>query len=62
MGDECPRLGGLRWVDAREGQGEGQGPSRCHLHAEYRDCIERGMVIRTPNLDNKPLPRSAIGH
>ena len=21
MGDQCPRLGGLRWVDPREGQG-----------------------------------------
>ena len=41
---------------------EGEGQSRGHLHGEYRECIEGGMVIKTPNLDNKSLPKSIIGH
>ena len=31
-------------------------------HAEYKDCIEEGMAIKTPNLNNKSPPRSAIRH
>ena len=63
MGDQCLRLGG-----SKAGRSKGRSGVR------DRDCpgaicmqnietvLRGGMVIKTPNLDNKSLSRSATGH
>ena len=62
MGDQCPRLGGLRWIDPREGRGEGRGLPGAIYMENIETVLKGGMVTKTLNLDNKSLPRSAIGH
>ena len=63
MGDQCPLLGSLRRVDPREGQGWRERDSPGAICMENIESVSReGMVIKAPKLDNKSLPRSAIGH
>ena len=63
MCGQCPRLGGLRWVDPREGHGLRDRDSPGVIFMQNIETVSRrGMVIKTPNLDTKSLPRSATGH
>ena len=50
-------------VDPREGQGwrERDSPGAICMQ-NIESVLREGMVIKAPKLDNKSLPRSAIGH
>ena len=65
---------GYGWVISVQTWGSKAGRSKGRSGVRDRDgpgaiCTQNietvsraGMVIKTPNLDNKSLPRSAIGH
>ena len=62
MGDQCLRLGGSKASRSKGRSGVRDRDCPGAMCMQDMETVLRGStVIKTPNLDNKSLPRSAIG-